>query len=176
MVVSVLLPVQPKKIGIPGVFIFAVSTMICFFSSGDSIDDLPVEPMIRMAAEPLSSWNFKSVRKAAKSTEPSLLNGVISATNEPASIFDIFVSMREFEPSYHGGAGQPAAIAGAYQTGSTAMSTATTPSPVGRTMIGLRSRAPNFPAFETANRLSCTSSVANASMSPGSLPRAPVRI
>src|SRR6478672_2739365 len=126
MVVSVLLPVQPKKIGIPGVFIFAVSTMICFFSSGDSIDDSPVEPMIRMAAEPWSSWNLKSVRKAAKSTEPSLLNGVISATNEPASIFDIFVSMREFEPSYHGGAGQPAAIADAYQTGSTAMSTATT--------------------------------------------------
>ena len=49
-----------------------------------------------MAAEPLSSWNFSSVRNAAKSTEPSLLNGVISATNEPASIFDIFVSMREF--------------------------------------------------------------------------------
>src|SRR3954454_23317671 len=111
MVVSVLLPAQPKKIGMPGVFIFAVSTMICFFSSGDSIDDSPVEPMIRMAAEPLSSWNFKSVRKAGKSTEPSLLNGVIRATNEPASVFDIFVSIREFDPAYHGSADQPAAIA-----------------------------------------------------------------
>src|SRR4051812_49920494 len=150
MVVSVLLPVQPKKIGMPGVFNLAVSTMICFFSSGDSIDDSPVEPMIRMAAEPLSSWNFKSVRKAAKSTEPSLLNGVIRATNEPASIFDIFVSNSGFEASYHGSAGQPAAIAGAYQTGSTAISTATTPSPMGLTMIGLRSTARNRPAFDTA--------------------------
>src|SRR3954465_15047044 len=114
MVVSVLLPVQPKKIGMPGVFILAVSTMICFFSSGESIEDSPVEPMIKMAADPLSSWNFKSVRKAAKSTEPSLLKGVIRATNEPASVFDIFVSIREFEPSYHGSGDQPAAIASAH--------------------------------------------------------------
>ena len=50
--------------------------------------------MIRMAAVPWSSWNSSSVRNAAKSTEPSLLNGVISATNEPvSSFFDIFVSI-----------------------------------------------------------------------------------
>ncbi len=59
--------------------------MICFFSSCDSIEVSPVEPMIRTAAVPWVSWNFSSVRKAAKSTEPSLLNGVIRATNEPVS-------------------------------------------------------------------------------------------
>src|SRR3954466_7937272 len=93
MVVSVLLPVQPKKIGIAAVFIFAVSTMIAFFSSGDSIEDSPVDPMIRTAEVPLSAWNFRRLRKAAKSTEPSLLNGVIRATNEPVSFFDILISM-----------------------------------------------------------------------------------
>ena len=37
--------------------------------------------------------NRNNVRNAAKSTEPSLLNGVMSATNDPASIFlDIAVS------------------------------------------------------------------------------------
>ncbi len=97
MVASVLLPVQPKKIGMRGVFIFAVSTMICFFSSGASIDVSPVEPMISTADVPRSSWNFNKVRNAPKSTEPSLLNGVISATNEPVSIFlDIAVSIPEF--------------------------------------------------------------------------------
>src|SRR5262245_55814836 len=97
MVASVLLPVQPKKIGMRGVFIFAASTMICFFSSGASIDVSPVEPMISTADVPRSSWNFSKVRNAPKSTEPSLLNGVISATNEPASIFlDITVSIPEF--------------------------------------------------------------------------------
>ena len=94
MVASVLLPVQPKKIGMRGVFIFAVSTMICFFSSGASIDVSPVEPMISTADVPRSSWNFNKVRNAPKSTEPSLLNGVISATNEPVSILlDIPVSI-----------------------------------------------------------------------------------
>src|SRR6266446_4869278 len=94
MVASVLLPVQPKKIGMRGVFIFAVSTMICFFSSGASIDVSPVEPMISTADVPRSSWNFNKVRNAPKSTEPSLLNGVISATNEPVSILlDITVSI-----------------------------------------------------------------------------------
>src|SRR5215813_3132450 len=97
MVASVLLPVQPKKIGMRGVFIFAVSTMICFFSSGASIDVSPVEPIISTADVPRSSWNFSKVRNAPKSAEPSLLNGVISATNEPASIFlDITVSIPEF--------------------------------------------------------------------------------
>src|SRR6516225_774933 len=97
MVASVLLPVQPKKIGMRGVFIFAVSTMICFFSSGASIDVSPVEPITSTAEVPRSSWNFSRVRNAPKSTEPSLLNGVISATNEPVSIFlDIEVSIPEF--------------------------------------------------------------------------------
>src|SRR5215831_19557636 len=97
MVASVVLPVQPKKTGMRGVFIFAVSTMICFFSSDASIDVSPVEPMISTADVPRSSWNFSKVRNAPKSTEPSLLNGVISATNEPASIFlDITVSIPEF--------------------------------------------------------------------------------
>src|SRR5262249_10758470 len=100
MVVSVLLPVQPKKIGMRGVFIFAVSTMICFFSSGASIDVSPVEPMMRTAEVPRSSWNFSKVRNAPKSTAPSLLNGVISATNEPVSIFlDITVSIPDFATS-----------------------------------------------------------------------------
>ena len=57
--------------------------MICFFSSGESIEVSPVEPMISTAEVPWSSWNFSRVRNAAKSTEPSLLNGVMSATNEP---------------------------------------------------------------------------------------------
>src|SRR3954466_10077543 len=94
MVVSVLLPVQPKKIGIAAVFIFAVSTMIAFFSSGDSIEDSPVDPMIRIAEVPLSAWNFRRLRNAAKSTEPSLLNGVIRATKEPVNfLLDIVISM-----------------------------------------------------------------------------------
>src|SRR5918995_3138848 len=96
MVASVLLPVQPKKIGIFAVFIFAHSTMICFFSSGASIEVSPVEPMISTAAVPWVSWNLSSVRNAAKSTESSLLNGVISATNEPVSfLFGILVSIVE---------------------------------------------------------------------------------
>src|SRR5919204_2445514 len=97
MVASVLLPVQPKNTGMRGVFIFAVSTMICLFSSGASIDVSPVEPMISTADVPCSSWNFSKLRNAPKSTEPSLLKGVISATNEPVSIFfDIAVSMAQF--------------------------------------------------------------------------------
>src|SRR6266540_1864752 len=110
MVASVLLPVQPKKIGMRGVFTFAVSTTICFFSSGESIDVSPVEPMISTAEVPCSSWNFSKVWNAPKSTEPSLLNGVMSATNEPVSIFlDIAVSM-PLLPSLTTGsmAGQPA--------------------------------------------------------------------
>src|SRR5262249_14015313 len=100
MVASLLLPVQPKKIGMRGVFIFAVSTMVCFFSSGASIDRSPVEPMISTAEVPRSSWNFSKVRNAPKSTEPSLLNGVISATNEPVSSFlDITVSIPDFATS-----------------------------------------------------------------------------
>src|SRR5271169_651073 len=83
MVVSVLLPVQPKKIGIFADFIFAVSTMIFFFSSGESMEVSPVEPMISTALVPCCSWNRSRVWNAAKSTDPSLLNGVISATNEP---------------------------------------------------------------------------------------------
>ena len=105
MVDSVLLPVQPKKIGMRGVFILAVSTMIFFFSSGDSIEVSPVEPMISTADVPRSSWNLSSVRNAAKSTEPSLLNGVISATNEPVSNFcDIVISIPKFRSSYHAAA------------------------------------------------------------------------
>ena len=83
MVDSVLLPVQPKKIGILSDFIFAVSTMIFFFSSGESIEVSPVEPMISTALVPCCSWKRSRDWNAAKSTEPSLLNGVISATNEP---------------------------------------------------------------------------------------------
>ena len=83
MVDSVLLPVQPKKIGIVADFIFAVSTMIFFFSSGESMEVSPVEPMISTALVPCCSWKRSRVWNAAKSTEPSLLNGVISATNEP---------------------------------------------------------------------------------------------
>src|SRR5580692_5469027 len=83
MVDSVLLPVQPKKIGIFADFIFAVSTMIFFFSSGESMDVSPVEPMISTALVPCASWKESKLLKAAKSTDPSLLNGVISATNEP---------------------------------------------------------------------------------------------
>src|ERR1700686_4249564 len=83
MVDSVLLPVQPKKIGIFADFIFAVSTMIFFFSSGESMEVSPVEPMISTALVPCASWKQSRVWSAAKSTEPSLLNGVISATNEP---------------------------------------------------------------------------------------------
>jgi hypothetical protein len=50
--------------------------------------------MISTADVPRSSWNFNKVRNAPKSTEPSLLNGVISATNEPVSILlDITVSI-----------------------------------------------------------------------------------
>src|SRR5262249_52428162 len=76
-------------------FIFAVSTMMAFFSSGESIEVSPVEPMINTAAVLWSSWNFSSVRNAAKSTEPSLLNGVIRATNDPVSfLFDIASSLR----------------------------------------------------------------------------------
>src|SRR5262245_48449235 len=97
MVASVLLPVQPKKIGMRGVFIFAVSTMIFFFSSGDSIEVSPVEPIISTADVPCSAWNLSRARKAAKSTEPSLLNGVIRATNEPVSILDILVSVATTE-------------------------------------------------------------------------------
>src|SRR5580692_10622652 len=59
--------------------------MIFFFSSGDSIEVSPVEPMIRTALVPCSSWKWSRLRNAAKSTEPSLLNGVISATNEPVT-------------------------------------------------------------------------------------------
>jgi hypothetical protein len=80
---SVLLPVQPKKIGIFPDFIFAVSTMIFFFSSGESMEVSPVEPMISTALVPCASWNRSRDWNAAKSTDPSLLNGVISATNEP---------------------------------------------------------------------------------------------
>src|SRR5262249_36605647 len=79
----VLLPVQPKKIGILPVFIFAVSMMICFFSSSVSIEVSPVEPMIRTAEVPLSCWNLSNVRNAPKSIEPSWLKGVTNATNEP---------------------------------------------------------------------------------------------
>src|SRR3984957_6692951 len=83
MVDSVLLPVQPKKIGIFADFILAVSTMIFFFSSGESMEVSPVEPMISTALVPCCSWKRSSAWNAAKSTDPSLLNGVISATNEP---------------------------------------------------------------------------------------------
>ena len=75
-----------------GVFIFAVSTMIAFFSSGDSIEVSPVEPMIRTADVPWRSWKARRSRNAAKSTVPSLLNGVIRATNEPVSFPAIRVS------------------------------------------------------------------------------------
>ena len=64
-------------------FILAVSTMIFFFSSGESMEVSPVEPMISTALVPCPSWKRSRDWNAAKSTEPSLLNGVISATNEP---------------------------------------------------------------------------------------------
>src|SRR5262245_34519521 len=81
-----------------GVFIFAVSTTMRFFSSGASIEVSPVEPMISTADVPCCSWNFSKVRNAPKSTEPSLLKGVISATNEPVSIFvGISVSLAKIQ-------------------------------------------------------------------------------
>src|SRR5580704_6370747 len=92
MVDSVLLPVQPKKIGIFADFIFAVSTMMFFFSSGESMEVSPVEPMISTALVPCCSWKRSRDWNAAKSTEPSLLNGVISATNEPV-IFCLGISV-----------------------------------------------------------------------------------
>src|SRR3984957_15593817 len=107
MVDSVLLPVQPKKTGILSDFIFAVSTMIFFFSSGDSIEVSPVEPMISTALVPCCSWKRSRVWNAAKSTEPSLLNGVISATNEPV-IFCLgmrFQSPRSYSLPLVGGGG-----------------------------------------------------------------------
>jgi hypothetical protein len=52
IVESVLLPVQPKNIGMRGDFILAVSTMIAFFSSGDSMEVSPVDPMISTAEVP----------------------------------------------------------------------------------------------------------------------------
>src|SRR5580704_12451778 len=64
-------------------FIFAVSTMIFCFSSDDSMEVSPVEPMISTALVPCCSWKASRLLNAAKSTDPSLLNGVISATNEP---------------------------------------------------------------------------------------------
>src|ERR1051326_529533 len=94
LVVSVLLPVQPKKIGILADFILAVSTTIFLRSSGDSIEVSPVEPMISTALVPCCSWKCSRERNAAKSTEPSLLNGVISATNEPVIFcFGIWLSL-----------------------------------------------------------------------------------
>src|SRR5580700_6114909 len=100
MVDSVLLPVQPKKIGIFADFIFAVSTMIFFFSSGDSREVSPVEPMISTALVPCCSWKRSRVWNAAKSTEPSLLNGVISATNEPVIFcLGILLNLRGSTPS-----------------------------------------------------------------------------
>src|SRR5262245_23447048 len=56
---------------------------------------------------------------------------------------------------------------------STAISTATTPSPAGLTMMGLRSSARNCAAWATAKSPSRTRKFANASMSPGGRPRAP---
>src|SRR5215813_12590865 len=92
MVASVLLPVQPKKTGTFGDFILLHSTMIFFFSSGESIEVSPVEPMMRTADVPLSSWNLRSERNATKSTDPSLLKGVMRATNDPVSSFlDIYL-------------------------------------------------------------------------------------
>src|SRR5215510_16482458 len=100
MVASVLLPVQPKKTGMRGVFIFAVSPMISFLSSSASIEVSPVEPMINTADVSCSSWNFSKLRNAPKSTEPSVLNGVISATNVPVSnVFDIPNSWSKSQPT-----------------------------------------------------------------------------
>ena len=86
---------QPKKIGMRGDFILAVSTMTFFFSSGDSSEVSPVDPMIRTAEVALSSWNLSNVRKAAKSTEPSLLKGVMRATNEPVSFLSAMSVSRD---------------------------------------------------------------------------------
>src|SRR5262245_18768639 len=88
----------------PPVFILAVSMMIFFFSSGESMNDSPVEPMIRIAEVPLSAWNLSRARNASKSTEPSMLNGVIRATNEPvSSLADIAIlRMLHFLRRYHG--------------------------------------------------------------------------
>src|SRR5262249_38977389 len=87
----------PKKKGRRGGLIFSVLTVILFFFFLPGLAASAVEPMISTADVPRSSWNFSRVRNAPKSTEPSLLNGVISATNEPVSIFpDIAVSIPEF--------------------------------------------------------------------------------
>src|SRR5262245_10719899 len=57
--------------------------MICFFSSGESIEVSPVDPMIRTADVPCRSWKASRARNASKSTAPDLLKGVIRATKEP---------------------------------------------------------------------------------------------
>src|SRR5262245_49109024 len=86
--------------------------MICFFSSGESIEVSPVEPMIRIAEVPLSSWNLSRLRNAAKSVVPSLLNGVIRATNEPVrSLRDITIS-DAIDRSYHAYAAEAGCTAG----------------------------------------------------------------
>ena len=60
------------------------------------------------AAVPWSSWNFSRVRNAPKSTEPSLLNGVMSATNEPvSSLVDIPTSNCRCQPVIRGDERRP---------------------------------------------------------------------
>src|SRR5512134_1678190 len=68
--------------------------MIAVFSLGESIEVSPVEPMMRTAHVPWSSWNLSNVRNAPKSIEPSLLNGVISATNEPSILILAMAMLR----------------------------------------------------------------------------------
>ncbi len=66
--------------------------MICL-SFGESMDTSPVEPIIKMAFVPFDAWKSISVRKPSKSTVPSLLKGVINATNDPSTrIFSMIVS------------------------------------------------------------------------------------
>ena len=64
--------------------------MTAFFSSGESNEVSPVEPMKSTARVPCFSWKSSSARNAPKSSAPSLLNGVTSATNEP-SIFGLVI-------------------------------------------------------------------------------------
>jgi len=87
MVASVLLPVQPKKTGnLRRLHLGALNDDFLLLS-GASIEVSPVEPMMSTADVPLSSWNLRSERNATKSTDPSLLKGVMRATNDPVSSF-----------------------------------------------------------------------------------------
>src|SRR4051812_613273 len=65
--------------------IMTVLRMMSWRSSRDSRLTSPVEPRISTAAVPCSSWSARLVRNPSKSTVPSRLNGVMTATKEPST-------------------------------------------------------------------------------------------